>query len=191
MRFFLLLTLSLAALPTLAQRTDCEGGLAQPMGSPVAYPCNRVDLLSRLPLAEMGDAVRANDIWGWTDRTTGSEYALVGLVGGTAFVDVTEPEAPVYLGTLPTHTQSSTWRDIKVYADHAFIVSEASSHGMQVFDLTQLRDVASPQVFAATARYDRHQLGAQHRHQRGHRFRIRRRVQQRDGIGLRRRAPHD
>jgi len=30
------------------------------------------------------------------------------------------------------------WRDIKVYDDHAFIVSEAREHGMQVFDLTQL-----------------------------------------------------
>ena len=43
-----------------------------------------------------------------------------------------------------------------MYSDHAFIVSEASGHGMQVFDLTQLRDV-QPSVpvfeFQETAHY--------------------------------------
>ena len=29
-------------------------------------------------------------------------------------------------------TTGSLWRDIKVVNDHAFIVSEASEHGMQV-----------------------------------------------------------
>ena len=71
-----------------------------------------------------------------TDR----EYALVGRVFGTAFVDVTDPDNPVYLGELFAHNRAgSDWRDIKVYQDHAFIVSEANGHGMQVFDLTSLR----------------------------------------------------
>jgi len=48
------------------------------------------------------------------------------------------------------------WRDVKVYRDHAFVVADnAGSHGVQVFDLTQLRDVAAPPVtFEATAHYD-------------------------------------
>ncbi len=62
--------------------------------------------------------------------------------------------APVYLGDLPTTTIGSTWRGIKVFADHAFIVSEAPNHGMQVFDLTQLRSVTSPPVtFTESAHY--------------------------------------
>ncbi|MDQ2069168.1 choice-of-anchor B family protein [Natronospira bacteriovora] len=40
----------------------------------------------------------------------------------------------------------SAWRDAKVYADHAFIVSEEAGHGMQVFDLRRLRDVSDPPV---------------------------------------------
>ena len=49
---------------------------------------------------------------------------------------------------------SSLWRDIKVYADHAFIVSEASGHGMQVFDLTKLRNVPNPPItFSSDAHY--------------------------------------
>ena len=95
-----------------------------------------------------------NDIWGWTDPLDGKEYALLGRTSGTAFIDITDPNNPVYLGDLPTHTVSSLWRDIKVYSNHAFIVSEASGHGMQVFDLTKLRNVSNPPVtFSEDAHY--------------------------------------
>ena len=98
---------------------------------------------------------RGNDSWGWTDPLDGKEYALMGLGNGTAFVDITDPVNPIYLGKLPTHTDSSTWRDIKVYNDHAFIVSEAGGHGMQVFDLTRLRNVTNaPETFTEDAHYD-------------------------------------
>ena len=46
------------------------------------------------------------------------------------------------------------WRDIKVYDNHAFVVSEISDHGMQVFDLTRLRNVSNPpQDFEEDALY--------------------------------------
>ncbi len=91
-----------------------------------------------------------NDIWGWFDVQTGNEYALMGMTDGTAFVDVTDPEDPVFLGKMPAETGSSAWRDIKVYQDHAYVVAEsAGSHGMQVFDLTRLRGQMAPQTFSA------------------------------------------
>jgi choice-of-anchor B domain-containing protein len=69
-------------------------------------------------------------------------------------VDISTPSQPVYVGNLPTHNLASTWRGIKVFANHAFVVSEAVDHGMQVFDLTQLRTVTAPPVtFAETAHY--------------------------------------
>ena len=117
------------------------------------YPCHDIDLLAFLPHADIGGG-RGNDIWGWTDPVTGREYALVGRSTGTAFVDISAPRQPVYLGNLPPRTTASTWRDIKVFSDHAFIVSEAVDHGMQVFDLTELRGVTSPPVtFTDTAHY--------------------------------------
>ncbi len=126
---------------------SCNNGMAGP------YPCRDVDLMAFLPHTEIGGG-SGNDIWGWTDPLTGREYALVGRSSGTAFVDISTPSRPVYLGNLPTHTAVSSWRGIKVFANHAFIVSEAVDHGMQVFDLTQLRDVKSPPVtFAETAHY--------------------------------------
>jgi len=119
------------------------------------YPCERIDLQSFMPLSELDDAPGLNDIWGWVDPVTNKEYAIVGMLDGTAFVDVTSPNAPIYLGELPTHTIASTWRDIKVYSDHAFIVSEADDHGMQIFDLTRLRDVINPPVlFDNDAHFD-------------------------------------
>ncbi|MEW7289812.1 choice-of-anchor B family protein [Aquimarina sp. 2304DJ70-9] len=128
-------------------QTPCQNGLA---GS---FPCNDYDLMSQITLSQMS-AGAGNDSWGWTDPTNGNEYALIGLNNGTAFIDISNPTNPVYLGKLPTATSNSSWRDVKVYKDHAFIVSEASGHGMQVFDLTRLRNVSNPpQTFTADTRY--------------------------------------
>ncbi len=130
----------------LAQ-TPCEGGFA------AGYPCNELNLQSNISLGEMS-ASNGNDSWGWTDPDDGNEYALIGLDNGTAFIDISDPVNPVYLGKLPTHTSSSSWRDVKVYNNYAFIVSEAGGHGMQVFDLTRLRSVASPpETFTEDAHY--------------------------------------
>ncbi len=117
----------------------CTGGDAG------GFACSGVDLRARLPISAM-DGVGGNDIWGWFDTQEGREYALMGLRNGTAFVDVTDPDNPVFLGRLPTQTSSSVWRDIKVYQDHAYIVADgAGAHGLQVFDLTRLRGVTAAQ----------------------------------------------
>ncbi len=133
-------------------KTPCTDGTAD------AYPCKNIDLLSNLPVASLGGGggTRLNDIWGWTDPQSGDEYAIIGRTDGTAFVDVSDPTNPVYLGELLSHSAASTWRDVKVYDNHAYIVSEAGDHGLQVFDLTQLRSVDNPPVtFDETAHYNR------------------------------------
>ena len=122
---------------------SCIGGMA---GN---FTCSGLSLRKRVPNDAMGGGV-GNDIWGWADPVNGNEYALMGLTNGTAFVDVTDPDNPVFLGHLATNTVESPWRDLKVYMDHVFVVADgAGSHGMQVFDLTRLRGVTSPQVFTA------------------------------------------
>ena len=78
----------------------------------------------------------------------------MGRTNGTSFVDISDPVNPIYLGNLPPPAGEADERDIKVYADHAFIVTEANDSGMQVFDLTQLRAVASPPAtFSETTHY--------------------------------------
>jgi choice-of-anchor B domain-containing protein len=171
----LLSGLSLAVWSALAHEGEhhSPGGNGQPGDAPLAamgftpcadgmagtFPCNKVDLAAFLPVADIDgtDAagVTANDLWGWTDPLTDREYALVGLSNGVAFVEVTDPTAPVYLGNLPGHTVDSLWRGLKVYRDHLYVVSEAAGHGMQVFDLTRLRNVQSPPVtFTEDAHYN-------------------------------------
>jgi len=130
----------------------CKGGMA------AEFPCDNVDMLSHMPLSELGGARAGNDMWGWQDPQTGREYALSGNTGGTAIVDVTDAKRPRLVGTLPTQATGTrdSWRDIKVYKDHAFVVSEHFNHGMQVLDLTRLREVraGAPVTFTADAVYD-------------------------------------
>ena len=144
----------MAAAPGWAQ--DVEGTIPCVDGTAGVYPCDRVDLLGRLLRGQLGaaDSVKLNDVWGWTDPRDGREYALVGRMDGTAFVDVTDPHDPRYLGSLAATAGSPTtiWRDVKVFRNHALVVAGGTEgHGMQVFDLTQLRDVAEPRDFAPTA----------------------------------------
>lgn len=120
------------------------------------YPCDDYDLLLRVPLSRIGKGeIAGNDCWGWADPTTRKEYALMCTTQGVTFIDVTNTEEPVILGTLKTKTTDSPWRDVKVHNSTAYIVSEAEGHGMQVFDLTKLRNVENPPVaFTADAEYD-------------------------------------
>ena len=124
----------------------CVDGLAAG-----TFPCTGVDLLSFVPLDEFGGAEPlvdvlgggVSDLWGWVDPETGDEYVIMGKTNGTAFFRVTDPTTPVYLGADPQQLPgaAAVWHDIKVYEDHAFIVSESVGHGMHVFDLTRLRGV--------------------------------------------------
>lgn len=144
---------------TAHSQTPCVNGMAN------GFPCNQITLQSHVSASQL-QGTQVNDIWGWTDSETGKEYALVGLSDGVTFVDVTSPTSPIVIGKLiETHAHSrneevfhgeSSWRDIKVYANHAYIVSDLNEeHGMQVFDLTQLRafDGSTFQTFEHTARY--------------------------------------
>ncbi len=143
-----LLPLLLLSCGFIFAQTPCVNGFAGP------YPCDGYDLQAHFDLNVFG-ADRGNDSWGWTDPDTGKEYAIMCLGDSTAFIDISDPVNAVYLGKLPTHTFNSTWRDAKVYNNHVFIVSEADNHGMQVFDLTRLRNVSNPpEIFNHDAHFD-------------------------------------
>jgi choice-of-anchor B domain-containing protein len=148
---------------------EMEGGYASITGSGMrtcedgavdVWGCEGVDMMSFLTVADIGGArgTRTNDIWGWTDPETGREYALVGRTDGMAFVDVTDPYNPVYLGNMARTEGAppSVWRDMKVYKDHVYVVADgAGEHGMQVFDLARLRNVPNPPVeFEPDVLYD-------------------------------------
>ena len=127
-------------------QVDCEEGEAGGFG------CEDVDMVSFLSRSDVGAnrGIQMSDVWGWTDPETGVEYAIIGRTDGTSFVSLANPESPRYLGDLP-HTASgnrSLWRDMKTYGNYVYIVADgAGAHHMQIFDMTRLRDVTSPQTF--------------------------------------------
>ncbi len=134
------------------------------------YPCKNVDLYAKLsPEKLLGE--RLNDVWGWRDEDSGREFAIVGLTDGLSFVDITDPVNPLVVGKLWESTAGSNasrtaneilesrslmhddgfkgasiWRDMKVYRNHVFVVSEESGHGMQVFSLDRLLDVNNSEM---------------------------------------------
>jgi len=133
----------LLATPAALGATACRDGFAGP------YPCRGVDLQSFVPLGELSPRPddRARGIWGWTDPQTRREYAIVPLAEGTSFVDVTRPGSPRVVGYLPGATTRAPNREVNVYANHALIVADgAGAHGIQVFDLTQLRRLRGPRA---------------------------------------------
>ena len=126
----------------------CESGFAG------EYPCNDYDLLTHIPLDQLGGTA-GNDCWGWVDPSTSKEYAIMCTNQGTTFVDISDPANAIVLGTLNTKTVSSLWRDVKVRNGVAYIVSEATDHGMQIFNLAQLRNISNPPItFTEDAFYD-------------------------------------
>lgn len=133
-------------------------------GDAAGWECSEVDLVSFVPVSQLaglggGRGIRTNDNWGWRDPETGKLYALVGMTDRASFIDITDPVNPVVIGTLPMTegANGSAWRDLKTFKNHVYIVSDGSGqHGMQVFDLTRLRehDGSELVVFDADALYD-------------------------------------
>ena len=139
---------------TSSGSVDCTDGMAS------QFDCGNIDLLSFMTIEDLGGStgITTNDIWGWVDPETNREYALIGRSNGTSFVDISDPANPVLKGDLPLTEGAypSQWRDIKVYANHAFIVADnAGPHGMQIFDLTRLREDSDSMVtYNVDAHYD-------------------------------------
>jgi choice-of-anchor B domain-containing protein len=123
---------------------------------------------SALRVSQSVSGVSINDMWAWMDPATSKKYALIGLTNGVTFVDITTPNEPIVVGFLPESsvsnkifnsnqfeactygigeriqysnaTQASVWRDMKVFNNYMYVVSDGQSHGLQYFDLTKLRN---------------------------------------------------
>lgn len=117
---------------------DGEGYSAGAGGEPgMLFPSSNIHLLSWIPVVEFGDHDAANDCWGYVSPS-GREYAIIGLSGGTGFVEITNPGQPQIVAVIPG--PGSVWRDIKVYGHHAYAVTEGNNpaQAIQVIDLSQI-----------------------------------------------------
>lgn len=160
------------------------------------YACDSVDLLAVVPSFELsfelcellnplenplnptlgGDQVpvpmTGSDMWGWTHQDADGnvrEFALQGLSDAVAFIEVTDPIDPKFLGCMTAPTQNFLWRDLKVYNNHVYVVGDFSPelaliphdhdagmehadhfvHGLQIFNLERLltANPSTPQRF--------------------------------------------
>ncbi|MBX3695920.1 MAG: choice-of-anchor B family protein [Steroidobacteraceae bacterium] len=126
--------------------TPCSGGLAG------TFPCWNIDFLAQIPLTSFStQPLSVANLWGFVDRDDNREYVIVGLRNGTAVVDVTTPESPREVATIPGVTNA--WREVKVYQvfdaaanrhrAYAYITTEGAGAGLQIIDLSDLPATAT------------------------------------------------
>ena len=98
------------------------------------FNSNGVQLLSWMPMSELDGSSGANDCWGYTSPS-GREYAVIGTNQSTCFVEISNPSSPQLIQTIGG--PSSLWRDVKVYQDHAYTVTEGGG-GIQVMSMANI-----------------------------------------------------
>lgn len=138
----------------------CESGFVQGM------PCNNMDLLSFYSYSELtfferlctgcvpSSSKLVNDVWGWTNPKNGQQLVVAGTGHSSVILDVTDGNQSRYLGYIsqgPSDAGLSLWKDVKIHSNgFAYIVSEAASFGLQVFDLHKLEEKNQPEAYTAT-----------------------------------------
>jgi len=84
-------------------------------------------------------------IWGYQSPDN-REYAVLGCALGTAFYDVTDSANIHEVGYFPNvidtlnPDQGVLWQEMKVYSHYAYVVSEADTSGVKIYDLQYLPD---------------------------------------------------
>jgi hypothetical protein len=84
------------------------------------FPSQNVSLIAQLDLTDL-TASAGNDCWGYVSPA-GREYALMGLNAKLTVVEITNPAAPVIVGSI-SHA-NSIWADVKTYGEYCYVVNE-------------------------------------------------------------------
>jgi choice-of-anchor B domain-containing protein len=98
------------------------------------------DDLGALPIPGVWAKGMMNDIWGWTSPA-GEEYALATNSGGIAFVRVTDPENPVFVGRIASQNPGNIgnlWGDPATYRNFGYFTNEINPSPITVVDLEAL-----------------------------------------------------
>ncbi len=113
-----------AALVVLAWSSS--GGLAAPPQPNTNF----------IELAHVDPYTQYNDCWGYRDPNTGNEYAILGTTTGISIWNVTDPFNPYETGFVRSTGNNSGWRDIDTFGDNIYSVTEGSSGGLQIIDIS-------------------------------------------------------
>ncbi len=116
-------------------------------GDPLqTFKCNKVDYYDFVSHADLGSTTgEGSSSWGWTHHE-GREFAVIAQADGAAFAEITKAGKLVYLGRLPQPptAQPSIWREIRGFKHYIVIGSEATNHGVQIFDMSKVRSFPRP-----------------------------------------------
>lgn len=85
-------------------------------------------------LAHFPNKVYSSSCWGY--ESAGREYAIYGWYYGTSIVDITDDRSIREVAFVPG--RNSGWREMKVFKNYLYVVSEAEGSGLQVIDLSGL-----------------------------------------------------
>jgi len=106
------------------------------------YPQSNIFLVSKTDPETVvhSDNKKYSGCWGWYQASKNKEYALVGSVAGTYFMDISAPATPTVCDYVPGRSVS-TWREIKTYQNYAYVVSDVTSpNSFQIIDMQYLPD---------------------------------------------------
>lgn len=110
-----------------------SAGLAAAPPIAAQFTSQNVTLRSQVLPAQVG-AAEGSSCWGYV-APSGREYALAGYNNRMSVIEVTNPAAPVIVGSI-THSPS-LWCEVKAYQNYAYVTNE-SSGGLDVVNLTQV-----------------------------------------------------
>lgn len=75
----------------------------------------------------------------WAMAINGSEIAVLGGARHTLFFDITNPAQPELIGKFEG-TATTVWREMKSYKNRIYAVSDNTTEGLRIFDLSQAPD---------------------------------------------------
>jgi len=84
-------------------------------------------------------------IWGYV-APDGKEYAILGGTIGTSFYNISDSANIYEVDYFPTTVNTANpdqgvlWKEMKVYSHYAYVVSEADTSGIEIYDLQYLPD---------------------------------------------------
>ncbi len=90
-----------------------------------------IALVGKLPIT----GLPIHDVWGYTDTSTGNEYALLcASTAGLRVIDVTIPTSPSLVGSISGNGVRAI--DVKTWKNYAYVVAESPSISGKIIDQT-------------------------------------------------------
>lgn len=137
-----------AVLPTMTVQAQDDGAASLPVILGPFPDTENMEFLGQvtpdevgaLPVPGVWSKGMMNDIGGWTSPS-GEEYALATNSGGIAFVRVTDPRNPVFLGKILSQDPfdfRNIWGDPDTFGNYGYFVTEIDDSNVVIVDLSGL-----------------------------------------------------